>query len=139
VSAPHFWPAGLGIDVALAIFGLLFIALTSGFVGFVIVFVVGPPMIYITQALAFALGPLRKRTSHLRADASGIDKTTDNVESRTKWRDFADVVVTRKTVLLFTNRNCAAIVPKSAFASPAEAEAFAAFAKAQWAEAQSVF
>ena len=49
------------------------------------------------------------------------------------------VLVLLDYIILFTGRNSATIVPKSAFATPAEAEAFAAFAKAQWAEARSVF
>ncbi len=104
-----------------------------------LVFAVGPALTYAVQLATFTFGPMRRRVSHMRATTAGIDKTTGDIASQTKWRDFTGIVVTRKTVLLFTNRNCAAIVPKSAFASPAEAEAFAAFATAQWAEAQSVF
>jgi len=105
----------------------------------VVVFIAFPLLTYALQILTFAFGPMRKRTSHVRADPRGVNKTTGGVESHTKWRDFTGVVETKKTVLLFTNRNCAAIVPKSAFASPVEADAFAAFAKAQWNDAQSVF
>ncbi len=140
ISGSHFWPAGgLGIDAAFGAFAVIFLGLACGFFGFVLVFIVGPIMTYIAQLLVFALGPMRKRTSHVRATAAGIDKTTGDRESQTPWRDFTAVIETKKTVLLFTNRNCAAIVPKSAFATPVEAEAFAAFAKAQWTDAQSVF
>ena len=104
-----------------------------------LVFVVGPVFTYLAQLTVFTFGPARKRASHLTATAQGIDKITGETESQTKWRDFTAVVETKKTVLLFTHRNSATIVPKSAFASPAEAEAFAAFAKAQWDEARSVF
>jgi hypothetical protein len=106
---------------------------------FAVVFIAYPPLTYVLQLVAFAFGPMRTRTSHLKTTTAGVDKTTGDISSQTKWRDFAGVVVTRRTVLLFTHRNSATIVPKSAFASPAEAEAFAAFAKAQWNEAHSVF
>lgn len=140
ISSSHFWPSGgLGIDVAFGAFAILFLCLACGFFGFVLVFFVGPFMTYVAQLLVFALGPMRKRTSHMRATTAGIEKKTGETESATKWREFTGVVVTRKTVLLFTNRNCAAIVPKSAFTTVAEAEAFAAFAQKQWADAQSVF
>ncbi len=119
------------ITVFFAVFGLLTaLALT---------FVVGPLLTYLLQLAAFAFGPMRHRVCHLRATNTGLEKTSKAVESQTKWRDFAGVVDTRRTVLLFTNRNCATIIPKSAFASPTEAEAFAAFAKAQWEDARTVF
>ena len=113
--------------------------LLSAIYAFILVFLLSPLFTYGAQLLVFAFGRTRKKISSLRADANGIDKTTGQITSRTKWRDFTDVVVTRKAVLLFTTRNSATIVPKSAFSSPAEAEAFAAFAQAQWTDAQSVF
>ena len=139
VSAPHFWPSGLGFDVAFAAFGFLFLAFASGFLGFVLVFIIAPLITYVAQLLVFASGPMRKRTSRLRVDSTGISKAAGEADNRIQWRDCIAVVETKKTVLLFTSRNSATIVPKSAFASPAEAEAFAAFAKAQWKDAHSIF
>ena len=104
---------------------------------FILTFLVGPIFTYLAQLATFILGPMRKRTSVLKASPAGVDKITGDIESQTKWRDFAAVVETKKTILLFTSRNAATIVPKSAFA--AEAEAFAAFAKARWEDAHSTF
>jgi len=140
LSGSHFWPSDeIGINAAFGVFATVCLCLTCAFFGFVLVFIVGPFMTYGAQLLVFAVGPMPRRISRVRATTAGVDKTTGESSAVTKWRDFTSVVVTRKTVLLFTNRNCAAIIPKSAFASPAEAEAFAAFAKAQWTEAQSIF
>ena len=125
-----------------ALYGAVFLlvsVLWCGCVAFVLTFFLSPLLTYCTQLLTFAFGPMRKRTSRVRTSVAGIDKTTGEVESRTKWHDIVAVVDTKKTVLLFTNRNCAAIIPKSAFASPEDAQAFATFAKAQWDDAQSVF
>ena len=124
---------GLAIDLGIVeLIGALVFA-------FLLVFLVGPLLTYAAQMAAFAFGPMRKRLTRLHATATGVDKNTGAVESLTRWRDFTRVVETKKTVLLFTHRNSATIVPKSAFASPAEAEAFAAFARAQWEDARSVF
>lgn len=126
-------------DLALAILTGLTVILLSAVYALIIVFLLSPLVTYIAQMLMFAVGPVRRRDSQLKASRGGIDKIVNATESSTKWRDYIHVVETRKTVLLFTHRNSATIVPKSAFASPAEAAAFAAFAKAQWTEAQSVF
>lgn len=139
MTSRDFWRADLMVNLISGVLGGVVFLLYTAVIAFVLTQVLGPPLIYLTQAATFIFGPLRKRTSQLRADAAGIDKTTNGVAGQTKWRDFTDVVVTRKTVLLFTNRNCATIVPKSAFTTPAEAEAFAAFAHAQWTDARSVF
>ncbi len=125
----------LGLDISMGIAAILLSAVYA----FILVFLLAPFITYIVQLAIFAAGPTRRKVTDLKADANGIDKMTGKVESRHKWRDFTRLVETRKAVILFTGRNSATIVPKSAFATPAEAEAFAAFAKAQWAEARSVF
>ena len=133
------WNLGLGLDVLMGALMALALLLTCAVMAFVLTCLISPFLVYLAQAVTFAFGPMRKRTSHMTVTTVGIDKTTGGIESQAKWRDFTAVIVTRKTVLFFTNRNSATLVPKSAFASPAEAEAFAAFAQAQWAEARSIF
>jgi hypothetical protein len=113
--------------------------LLSAVYAFILVFLLSPLVTYVAQLLVFVFGPARKKISIVKANTDGIDKAMDQIVSQMKWRDVVSVVETRKAVLLFINRNSATIVPKSAFASPAEAEAFAAFAKARWQDAHSVF
>lgn len=140
LSRPTFWPHHqLGLNLIYGAVFLLTSAIGCALVAFVLIFFLSPLLTYCAQLVSFVFGPMRRRTSRLRATATGIDKTTGSVESRTKWHDVTAVVETKKAILLFTNRNCAAIVPKSAFSSPEDAQAFADFAKAQWDDAQSVF
>ncbi len=139
IADKHMWQSDLVINLIGGALGGIAFLLYSAVITFVLTQVLGPPLIYLAQTATFAFGPMRKRVSRLRATPVGVDKTTDETESRTKWRDFTAVVETKRTVLLFTSRNSATIVPKSAFASPSEADAFAAFAKARWKEAHSVF
>ncbi len=113
--------------------------LLSAIYAFIIAFLLSPLIIYLAQLVIFIIGPARQRTIHLEVDTAGVEKTAGAIESQARWRDFSAVDATKETVLLFTGRNSATIVPKSAFATPAEAEAFAAFAQAQWREARSVF
>lgn len=120
------------------VMGIVAVLISAAY-AFILVFLLAPLFTYLAQTIVFAFGPIRKRVSHLKADTAGINKTTDEIASQTKWRDVAGVVVTKTTVLLFTHRNSATLIPKSAFATPAQAEAFAAFAKAYWTEAQLVF
>jgi len=127
IADKHMWQSDLVINLIGGALGGIAFLLYSAVITFVLTQALGPPLIYLAQTATFTFGPM------------GVDKTTDETESRTKWRDFTAVVETKRTVLLFTPRDSATIVPKSAFASPSEAEAFAAFAKAQWKEARSVF
>ncbi len=126
-------------DYAMQIVMGVALILISAVYAFIAVFLLGALFTYSAQTMVFAFGPMRKRVSHLKANAAGFEKTANEIASRTNWHDVAGVVVTKTTVVLFANRNSATLIPKSAFASPAEAEAFAAFAKAQWEDARSVF
>ena len=65
---------------------------------------------------------------------SGITKSSEVTRIEIKWAGIYDVTETRKTILLFTNRKCALIVPKSAFASAEEATIFTTAARNYWAK-----
>ena len=129
----------VGFGPFFAVYIAVDLAVCGCVTAFILTFLVGPILTYLAQLATFILGPMGKRTTGLKASPAGVDRTTGDIESQTKWRNFTAVVKTKNSVLLFTHRNSATIVPKSAFASPAEAEAFAACAKAQWNEAHSVF
>ena len=127
--------SNLGLLIAMGIGAIVLSAVYA----FILVFLLSPLVTYLAQLAVFAVGPMRRRTTDLKVDANGIDKITGAVESRHKWSDFIHLAETRKTVILFSGRNSATIIPKSAFASPAEAQALTAFAQAQWTDARSVF
>jgi len=142
--ASPFWAFGLGkytvgYAPSFILFMAFFLIVAALVTALAFTFAIAPLLAYVAQLASFALGSMRRHTNQLHATAAGVDKTVGDVETRTQWKGFTRISNTKTTVLLFTSRNSATIIPKSAFASPAEAEAFAAFAKAQWDEARSVF
>ena len=144
VFASPLWAFGLGkYTVGYApgfiVFMAFFLVGAALATALVFTFLIAPLLTYAAQLASFALGSKRRQSHHLQATTAAVSKTIDDVETRTQWQGFTRIVNTKTTVLLFTSRNSATIIPKSAFASPAAAEAFATFAKTQWDEARSVF
>ena len=82
-----------------------------------LVFILSPALIYIWQAVRFLSGPVRKYPQSLKASLEGIIKTVNGTSHTTAWADVLDFVETKRTLLIFTGKNSALIIPKSAFAS----------------------
>lgn len=114
--------------------GIVFVLMSS-----IIMYVLSPIMSYVVQVFSFVFGPMRRRTNSIRIDTAGLHKTSDGQLSEFAWFKVHEVVDTRSSVLIFTNRNCAVMVPKSAFATPEAADIFARSAVEYWTDAKSVF
>jgi len=120
--------------IAILIFGLAFVLMSS-----IIVYVVSPLMSYVVQLFSFIFGPMRKRVNSIRIDKDGFHKTSNGEPNTLGWNQVHEVVATKSSVLIFTNRNRAVMVPKSAFATRETADAFAQAALTYWTDAKSVF
>ena len=102
-------------------------------------YVLSPVMSYVVQLFSFVFGPMRRRTNSIRVDTGGFHKTANDELNTLEWSHVHEVVATKSSILIFTNRNCAVMVPKSAFATPDAADAFAQSAIRYWTDAKSIF
>jgi len=114
-------------------------ALTSIVMSSIIMYVVSPALSYIVQVLGYVFGPLRHRINTVDMDASGLHRPSVNGTGDLAWNKVHDVVATKSSILIFTNRNCAVMIPKSAFATPGAADVFAQSAIKYWTDAKSIF
>ena len=100
-----------------------------------IVYVLTLPVIYMLQVAAFLVGGLRRRTQGIAVSAQHVTKTVDEAVSETPWPGVHTIVSTRQTILIFTSRNSAMVIPKSAFDTPEGADRFVVAAQHFWLEA----
>ena len=121
-----------------AVFGV-FAILWFLFVSSVIMYLLSPALSYIVQVFSFIFGPMRRRINSVRIDPAGVLKTSNGEPNALGWNQVHEVVATKSSVLIFTNRNCAVMIPKSAFASREAADAFAQSAVKYCTDAKSVF
>ncbi len=119
------------------IFVAVSLLLGSVFIAAIMVYLIGPILIYAIQTATFFIGPMRKRINTVALSASGIHKVSNNTSSELAWSAVYDVIETRKTILVFTNRKCALIVPKNAFDALETANKFASQAKDYWTQAKA--
>ena len=113
------------------------IALVTGVImAAIFVYAASPLLTYLLQAAAFMVTANSRPQRTIEISDTGISKSTGDSNS---WSSIHEVVDTRSTVLIFTNRNCAVMIPKSAFATPSEAEMFATSAMTHWQATKSVF
>lgn len=90
---------------------------------------------YVSQLIGFLLGSATRRPQTVTITPHAVTKYIGDASSTLAWSNIARVVATRRSVLLFTGRNSAIIVPKRAFDTPEAADAFAASAQHFWTEA----
>ncbi|GGZ29980.1 hypothetical protein GCM10011273_15150 [Asticcacaulis endophyticus] len=95
-------------------------------------FVASPLINYLTQLLIFVISPVSRRENQVEITSSKLFKSSGNKDSETDWAKIYDVSETRKTILLFYNKNSAIIIPKSAFDSSDDADVFAKASSKHW-------
>jgi hypothetical protein len=113
-----------GMKGATIVFYVIAIFLFALLLAAFLAFIISPAMIYIWQAVRFLIGPVGKYPQTLKASLEGIVKTVNETSHTTAWADVSDFVETKKTLLIFTGKNSAFIVPRSAFASDESAADF---------------
>jgi hypothetical protein len=113
------------------------LVVTSFIYAAIFVFVLAPLLQFLWHIGRYLASPKPEQTVALSAD--GVTKHTLDTETTTAWRGVTVFVETRKTVLLFTGRNAAMIIPKSAFASSEDADRFTVAARHHWEDAHSIF
>jgi hypothetical protein len=105
----------------------------------IIMYVLSPLLSYAVQLFSFVFGPMRRRVNSIRIDKVGFHRTSNGEPNALGWNEVHEVVATKSSILIFTNRNCAVMVPKSAFTNRETADAFAQAAVTYWTDAKSVF
>jgi len=110
------------------VFTIIFYLLLSG----IFVYMFSALLTYAAQAIGFALGSLRHRVQSVTVAQDGLVKQVDNAPHDICWANVVKIVDTKRVVLFFTGRNSATIVPKTAFASAEDADAFSAAAVSYW-------
>ncbi|HVV16908.1 MAG TPA: YcxB family protein [Polyangia bacterium] len=113
------------------------LVVTSFIYAAIFVFILGPLLQFLWHTGRYLFNPKVEQTVSL--STAGLTKTLVDAETTTTWRTVTALVETRKTLLLFTSRNAAMIIPKSAFASGEEADQFVAAARHHWEDAHSIF
>lgn len=122
-----------------AMFMLLAFGISSALMAGAMVFLLGPLLIYVWQSVSYVFGSASRRRQTVHLSAAGLTKYVGESSSHLEWSRVFDLVETRGALLLFTNPNCAMIIPKSAFASSELAEQFAKEAHANYANSKSIF
>ena len=122
------------VGILILLGGLMFVLMSS-----IIMYVASPIMSYAVQVFSFVFGPMRRRVNSIRIDKGGLHRTSNGEPSALGWNEVHEVVATKSSILIFTNRNCAVMVPRSAFASREAADTFAQGAVKYWTDAKSVF
>ncbi len=124
IAATSFWNSRGYADTI----GMVILALISILGGLalsaIVTYAIAPALIWLWQAIVYFTAPLPKRLQSARLNESGVEKAVGDERHLTGWNGIHDVVEVKKAILLFTNRNCAMIVPRSAFATPRAATVF---------------
>jgi len=132
---PHvpFWPniliAGVMIVVALLLYFTLAI---------IPVYIFSPILSYLWLLVTFAFGPVRKRINSAEVSQQGISKSFEQHNHVTPWSAVYYLVETKKSLFIFTNRNCAMMIPKAGFADLDKANAFWSAAQIYWQQVRAV-
>lgn len=111
---------GILIEFLAFIFLVVFYLLFSG----IFLYVLSAVLTYVSQTLVFASGSNRRRLQSVAISEQGMVKHVDGVIHSAPWAAISDIVDARHAILFFTGRNSTTIVPKTAFASDADAAEF---------------
>lgn len=106
-----------GTEKAESLLLVIIIGIAALLMAAFLVFIVSPALIYFWQAIRFLSGPVGKYPQSLKVTLEGIEKTVNGTSHTVAWTDTGDLVDAKKTLLIFTSKNSAFIIPKSAFAS----------------------
>ena len=123
------------VDVIVMTLTVIVFLLMSLIITAFVVYLLSALFVYVAQVTGFVLTRARRPVQSVALSHQAATKHVGEEMSVTEWSAIHLVVATGHTVLLFTGRNSAIIIPKSAFASPEEADQFAASAAHFWTEA----
>ena len=131
-NLPIWWkiPTFAFMAVAMLLFSFLIVAIPM--------YVLSPIVSYLWLVITFALGPVRKLTNTAEISQQGISKSFEQHNHVTPWSAVYDLVETKKSLLIFTNRNCAMMIPKAGFATIEQVNAFWSAAQNYWQKARAV-
>ena len=101
-------------------------------------FIALPIVSWFATLLTLGLGKQRMTVRTTDITSAEIVSSALGTQVTMKWSAIHRVHITRNTILIFTNRNCAYIIPKSAFTTPEAADVFATAAQTYWQDSRTV-
>jgi hypothetical protein len=99
-------------------------------------YIVTPVLTYIHGVTQFAFGKAVKVQHNLSISGEGVTKSSPLATVSIPWTSLYAIDETRSTILFFTNRRCAIMLPKSAFASLESTVSFLSTARSYLAQAK---
>ncbi|MDC7677607.1 YcxB family protein [Asticcacaulis machinosus] len=127
-----------GFAPAVTTFMIIFVSLVCCLFTAIFLFVLSPLINYLTQLMIFIISPVSRRENQVEITASKFSKSSGHKHSETEWANIYDVSETCKTILIFANKNCAIIIPKSAFDSSEDADTFSKTSSKHWLLAKDI-
>ncbi|MGN6423906.1 MAG: YcxB family protein [Asticcacaulis sp.] len=101
-------------------------------------YIITPVLTYIHGVTQFAFGKAVKVQHNLSISGEGVTKSSQLATVSIPWTSLYAIDETRSTILFFTNRRCAIMLPRTAFASFADSEGFLAAARTWFRQAKIV-
>lgn len=117
-------------------FNWIILAITATFSG-LLIYVLLPAVTWISTLLMLGLGKQRRLRRIIEITPEKLISSSEEMNVTMNWSAIHDVRSTTQTILLFTNRNCAFVVPKDAFETLAAANSFTDASTRYWKEALS--
>jgi len=103
---------------------------------FVTIYVLIPFGAYFVGIIQFTTGKMPKVSHALSITEEAVTKSSPLATVTVPWSALHAVDQSKRTIFFFTNRSCAIMIPKSAFASQQAAQDFLSAAKAYWQQAR---
>ncbi|WP_303828010.1 YcxB family protein [Asticcacaulis taihuensis] len=110
--------------------------ITMSIFSFVTIYVLIPFGAYFVGIIQFTTGKMPKVSHALSITEEAVTKSSPLATVTVPWSALHAVDQSKRTIFFFTNRSCAIMIPKSAFASQQAAQDFLSAAKAYWQQAR---
>lgn len=131
-NLPIWWTIPIFAVAAIVMFLFCFLIIA------IPMYILSPLVSYLWLIVTFLLGPVRKRINSAEVSQQGISKSFEQHNHLTPWHTVYDLVETKKSLLVFTTRNCAMMIPKAGFTNLDLANAFWSAARTYWQQARAI-
>jgi len=111
--------------------------ITMSVFSFATIYVLIPFGAYFVGIIQFATGKMPKVTHTINITEEAATKSSPLATITVPWSALHAVDQSKRAIFFFTNRSCAIMIPKSAFASQQAAHDFLSTAQAYWQHAHA--